>query len=227
MQWFDEWLGEYLSVLGIEGESEVRQAAAWEAVFAAAGFTEAEVRRAGAEVLANLPQLADSPDRFLGKVPMHLAALQRRVRQRRAVQFTHSPDTSADDRLGACVLCKGTGRVVVPHPASVAGGAWVGTTGTTRSNAVQFYALAVVCRCFRGAALRDRLDRQRSKFVLLEEYDRQNPHWAAQLERRRREESAERRARPPGNSPEEQRWQQLVLSLSGQFGVRSESGEDG
>lgn len=217
MDWFKDWLLEYASAVGLNTPDELRSAALWRDVFKAGKYGEDEVRTAGLAVLANLPALADSPDRFLGKAPMHLAAIQRRLRSGRAAGLSHSQEMpTADERLGVCALCGGTGRVSVPHPKAVVNGQWVQVNG-------RFYSLAVVCDCALGTWLLYRLDRGKVKFLLLREYHAGNPRWREQLQQHRAEEAATKRA--TAGRPDES-WEELKLRLAGSFGVR-EPGEEG
>ncbi len=217
MDWFKDWLAGYAAVVGLTTPEELRSAALWRDVFKAGKYTEAEVREAAALVLANLPALADSPDRFLGKAPMHLAAIQRRLRSGRAAGLSHSQEMpDADERFGVCALCHSTGRVTVPHPKCVANGQWVQQHGI-------FYTVAVICDCPLGTWILHRLDRGKIKFLLLREYHGINPRWREQLAQHRAEEAATHRANEPRKN---ESWEQLKLRLAGSFGVRDEPGGD-
>ncbi len=210
MDWFKDWLLQYSSVVGLNTPEELRSAALWRDVFKAGKYTEGEVREAAAAVLANLPALADSPDRFLGKAPMHLAALQRRLRSGRASGISHSQEMpTADEQLGVCALCDGAGRVTVPHPKCIANGQWVQVNGC-------FYSLAVICNCQLGTWLLYRLDRGKVKFLLLHEYHEINPRWREQLQQHRAESAATERANTGAANPS---WEELKLRLAGSFGI--------
>lgn len=221
MEWFKNWLQSYSDAIGLNAPEELRSAALWREVFRAGKYTEDEVRAAGDAVLANLPALADSPDRFLGKAPMHLAALQRRLRAARSgsapFASAHSREMpTADERLGVCGLCQGSGRVPVPHPAGVRGGLWVQVHGS-------FPTLAVVCSCALGGWLLGRLDRAKWKFLTLREYEVAYPFWRQQLAQHAAEEAATRAATAPRA---EESWEELKRRLADSFGVR-EPGEEG
>jgi hypothetical protein len=104
----------------------------------------------------------------------HLAALQQRMRQRRR-EGTYQPQPEEIDDRGKCVLCLGTGRVIVPNPKALHKGEW-GTCAVLCNCALGRWWEAQQ-RCWLEQRKKDNIPRQRN----LNDYEREVPDWKERL----------------------------------------------
>ena len=100
-----QWAQYHATLFGLDTERDAEMLLAWVDVFREAGYDAGELREASQWLAAHdAPRYRSDP----------LAAIQAHVRQRRERQLTRR-DQAPDDR-GACTLCGGSGRVIVPDP---------------------------------------------------------------------------------------------------------------
>lgn len=118
------WIDRHAAIFALTTEQDARMLMEWCGLFAAAGWTPAELTEATDWIALH------SPPRFRSE---HLAALQERVRGRRQGR---PPADEAPDEMGRCTLCHGAGLVSVPSPKALALDRW----GT----------MAVACHCALG-----------------------------------------------------------------------------
>lgn len=114
MTW-DEWARQHFAVFGMSTQADANMLSEWQRLFASAGFTADEVAEATDWVATH------DPPRFRSD---QLAALQARVRARRAAETTRGP---AEPAASSCGLCGGSGVACgLPNPDAMerAGGRW-------------------------------------------------------------------------------------------------------
>ena len=133
----------------------------------------------------------------------HLKALLAVLREVVAARLTAAADAdrrrSGPDR-GTCTLCRGTGRVTVPHPRAVSGGRWV-PLHIARGGA-SWYTAAVLCRCPLGSWYAQhggmaRKDGVQLAQLTLDAYERICPGWRDELHHRAAEDRAVAAERNP------------------------------
>ncbi len=121
---------------------------------------------------------ADHPAKLLGIVRLGKAEIIKRQQ---------AEEEARADSI-ACQLCRGTGMVIVPLPASVRDEAWV----------YPFYSCAVTCRCPKGRRRQDKMNEirdeaQRPRFMDLDAYEARVgnfwPEMVCDRENRRRDEA--------------------------------------
>lgn len=205
MQGFSDWLKHHCTVFSIYDPERIETVASWQPLFDAAGYTAAELTTATDWLAMNA-----SP-----KYPSdHLGAIRSRLTDQRALDYRRAEDAYPSQ----CVLCGGTGRLVVPHLAGVRDGQWL-PLRLTRIRAT-YYTCAVRCSCARGRF--GKFDGQRGGVTLLsiEEYERRNPGWRKQLVRREQEQRAQADLAPVDSA-----WQKTVQGIMDRYGIR-QPGED-
>lgn len=175
-QWFDAWVGHHSTVFGMDREQDLATFLSWRELFVAAGYTAAELTEATDWVAVNVPLKYRSE---------HLAALQERIRTRRAEAL--AKDRRAEISWPDCHLCGGCAFVSVPVLSQVADGRWHG-----------YATCAVFCACPRGQRERERFEGRcqgkRKIPLALAEYEPRNPAWREQLDARKAFEGARLRA---------------------------------
>lgn len=182
---FTEWAFHHSKIFGLT-EAETRTLLSWEEIFF--DYLPDELTRATTE-LARTPG-AFAEDRFAGKMAMHLAAIQRRVKDFRAIAYRKRVDETRLDQ-GTCLICSGTGRVIVPHAKGISGGRWV-PIKTARGGAC-YYTMAVLCHCGLGRWIEGQGDPEKREWRL-EEYAAFNPGWPGQMLSRDQEQRAAAKA---------------------------------
>ena len=174
---FHLWADNHAATFGMTPEKHAETFVAWRKVFEAAKYTAAELAEATTFLAAN------NPPRW---APEHLAGINARIRDRRAVEYRKKTDVQERDR-GVCTLCSGTGYVVVPHLQGVRDGNWVPVRATR--SLPSYYTVAVLCRCQLGLWVGGRMSPDKLP-MSIDRYERQNPRWRDQLMARHREMSA-------------------------------------
>ncbi len=198
--WFEAWARAYAIVFGLSPD-ELAVVFGWEDFFIASGFVAEDLDEA-TRVLSQDPGAMvrrAGEAKFLGKCPIHLAAIQSFMRDRRAVSYEREVETY-EDRYGACPHCGGSGRVVVPLLAGVRDGEWV-PLRVARGSAT-WYTAAVACSCRLGEWLNQRLadssgKKQRQPLMTLGSYESKNPRWRIQMAARIRAQTAKVRIGNP------------------------------
>jgi hypothetical protein len=157
------WIEYHATTFGFRKDEDVRMLAEWADLFAAAGYSPAEVLAASRALVTD------------GRLPQYrtdqLTALFDAARDARNKAAPAAP--AVEDR-GACVDCSGTGWVAVPHPKTISG-------ATDR-----WYTCAVLCHCALG-----RWKLQATKWVTatgrddtpmtLDSYARMYPDWKERM----------------------------------------------
>ena len=175
LSWFEAWAENYATVFGLRDAGDLAGLLAWEPVLAA---TAVELRDATAWLVANPRALGTSEGRYAGKLALHLAALQARLRDCRAVRYQRTVDARERDDRGTCTLCGGSGRVVVPHRAGVQGDNWVPLT--VARGGPSYYTEAVLCSCALGNWFGSRMEAEKRPGPFVE-YEAINPAWRVQM----------------------------------------------
>lgn len=205
-------------LFGITDKTDMRTLASWESLFIAAGYLPAELDEASRHLAGNLAEILAGEGRYLGKMPAHLAAIQQRIRQRRAVTYSRQVEEFREDR-GTCTICQGGGTVPgLPHLGGIRDGQWVPMNVARGGPA--YYTQAVTCSCPLGRWFNQHRPPDRA-LMSLEEYQAKNPRWQLQLWQRQRELLAQAALTPADTT-----WQELMARLAEGWGVR-QPGEDG
>lgn len=204
-EWFNVWCLRHANVFGIANANGLAMIASWEDLFAAAGYSAADLNDA-TDWLAT-----HAPPKFLNE---HLGAITNRIRDRKAVDGRRE-SLEVHDR-GSCTTCGGTGHVTVPHPGGVVDGEWV-PQRFARGGAT-YYTVAVYCRCALGRWFEGRHDND-EKTWNLDRYEPRNPRWRVHMESRRSERNARASLGPVDDG-----WTDLVDHLLRQAGV--DTGEE-
>ena len=199
--WYARWAKLYAEVFGLRDEGDLRALLAWEDALSA---SEGDLYASSDWLAANPAAFGTTDARFAGRLAMHLGALRVALREQRAIAYRR--ELSEIDRHGTCTRCGNTGRVVVAHVSGVRGGEWV-PLKVARGGA-HYYTMAVWCPCRLGRWLEGNHDQKHGAMLHLEQYERANPQWEEQVERRRREQAALAALSPP--SPE---WAALMNRL--------------
>jgi hypothetical protein len=109
----------------------------------------------------------------------HLRELTAFLRLLRAERLPDGSWSDAEGDRGSCVLCGGSGRVIVPHPRAVRDGEWV-PLHVARGGA-HWYTCAVCCACALGRWYGQhglvRRGREQKALMSLDAYERLNPNW--------------------------------------------------
>src|SRR5262249_33508165 len=121
MKGFAAWAERHSRTFGLT-DSEKPTLQSWEPLFETVGATSEDLQEATSYLAVNQQCFTNSETRFLGKLPMHLALLQCRIREQRAIQEKKS--LSESSMMGTCLTCGNTGRVIVPRLQSVKDGQW-------------------------------------------------------------------------------------------------------
>ncbi len=172
----------------------------WGDLFDTAGFSYADRDEATAYLSAHPEALGAEKTRFAGKMVAHLDAIQRRVRDRKAVQHVRQDEERREEE-GVCVLCGNAGMITVPHPKGVVNGEWV-QQKVARGGA-STYTIGVTCPCPAGrwrydqqtAYLSERHARARKEGPAprpwsLDAYQKFNPKWREHMRQQLAEQLA-------------------------------------
>ncbi len=135
-----DWESYYATFFGFRGDEDLAMLTAWTDHFAKAGYTIAELLEATDDVATRPPKYRAD----------HYQMLQEAVSTLRALRCRAEPEE--EDRFPPCLMCGGTGMVVVPHPRNAN------------------YTCAVKCGCSRGINLRNDM-------MTLSDYERSHPGW--------------------------------------------------
>lgn len=178
---FKGWSDRYGSLFGMAQEADFQMFDSWFEVFCSCGYSVAELDAARLEI-------AQNPPRFRNE---HLAAIHAAVRGRRKEELRRRfagqpPDPS---EVGECAECGDSGMVVVPHPAYVTAGEWMG-----HGSFGYRPTAAVACRCYRGRRVLEHYDSmppsQQDRVgrpMGLDAYQRVAPGWKSLMAKRDRE----------------------------------------
>src|SRR3990167_9190246 len=128
MQGFDDWAARYRRLFSLNRPEDSQLFAEWELVFDKAGFTADDLEAAIDILSLNPPQTRGG----------HHKAL---VDGCRRVQADRRGKASAPMQGQRCALCLQSGRVIVPHIATI--------NGTVRG----WHTMAVACMCEYGRRL--------------------------------------------------------------------------
>jgi hypothetical protein len=144
---YNVWSRRHGETFGFSHPNDPAVFARWYEVFAAAGYTAAELG-AATDVIAMRPEPLKWRDD-------HLAAIHAALRSKRSGEWaakvrSYRPDES---EVGECAYCGGSGWAVVPHPKYVMAGEWSAGILGRRPTA------AVTCLCHRGRAALEGWDR--------------------------------------------------------------------
>lgn len=145
---YDDWMLRHKTIFGFTFDNDIAMLVSWVDIFRLAGFDPVELDEATTWLA-----LGGSPS----KREQHLRALQDRVREQRGRALTRRP---AEEDRGTCVLCGGTGRVVVPLP-----------------HPQRWMTQAVLCRCPLGRWFGDQQGSARTPQRTLADYEREFPRW--------------------------------------------------
>lgn len=184
-----EWVDFYGGCFGWLSDADLRMFDAWRRVFAASGYTMAELRDAAKALAANPPKWRSD----------HLARIHQHVRESRfAAQVAREREAREANEKKPCELCGDTGLVVVPHSRAVVNGEW----------RAPFYTMGVACECGAGFSVRSPMIRRYDAWVennrkgkmppviaRLQDYERENPFWREQVRQKAEAQKAEVAAR--------------------------------
>jgi len=177
--WYLAWMNHHLLTFGIKTHDAVQAFTNWYGMFAAFGYTEAELREATASVINSGPPPVRIGDHYLAIKKAIGAA--RNTRQREELDSDTHPD------LGRCVDCGDTGIVSVPHPDFADPQGWRPIKHNAAGDPV-YCRMGVTCRCNRGHQIHQaQLSRVVEKklkaaSMTLEEYtDTKNYTWRQQI----------------------------------------------
>ena len=184
--WFDAWAFQHATIFGFS-DGELTTILSWRERFLTAGYLRAELDEATKWLASNPQQVAANGMAYLGKMTAHLAALQTRIHDQRAVEY-QTGAAQKESELGTCVLCSGTGWVVVPHLGGILAGEWM--PQKIARAAASYYTQSVLCSCALGNWLAPKMEFKTiagkvMNAMTLESYQRKNPRWKIQLEKRR------------------------------------------
>lgn len=175
---FSDWAERHGNTFGInQTRQDFAMLTAWQRVFEIAGYTLAELDAA-------TDAMALAPPRTRWD---HLDSIHANVRLQRRRRLADAEQKRRDEygeSVGQCVLCFDCGTLSVPHPRHIENGRWDFCT-----------FVSVVCFCWRGrqitqlqtdrfnSAQADRKDKPGDRPALtLQQYERVNPAWKAQME---------------------------------------------
>ena len=173
---YDGWVETHLRIFGLDSASNGPMLLDWEPCFEDLGFSANELDAASRTILAKPPKWRSD----------HFAALKNAVvvarLHFRGMQMA-AEEAKAD--RGVCVLCRGSGFVVVPHPQCIAYGEW------QPSRFGRYDTAAVTCRCPLGSIRSASQDsgeatpkrRARPKQMTLESFEQRMPSWKAEMAR--------------------------------------------
>lgn len=149
-------------------DAEADMVAHWAALLANEGFAADELAAASEWLVVH------DPPKWRDK---HCDRLKERVLSQRVLSRSVGP---RPDDPGTCCLCGGSGMVSVPGCAGL-----VTRSGATLDGAEPWSLFAVLCRCALGRWLRPRQGDENRRLTL-DDYEKLNPDWRQQLERRGR-----------------------------------------
>ena len=208
--WYARWAAVYAEVFGLNDEADLRTLLAWEE---ALGAGESELFAAGEWLTANPGAFGRTEARFAGRLAMHLGALQYALREGKAIAYRR--ELASVQEQGTCVLCSGSGRLIVPHLSGVRDGAWV-PMKVARGGAT-YYTMAVWCACRLGRWLEGQQNAKWGTMLNIDQYARKNPGWESQSARR-----ADARRSLDALGKPSPAWDDLVVRLMKQYGVGTE-----
>lgn len=183
---FVGWAQHHSEVFGLTNE-EFNTVLSWERYFVANGFHHHDLEEATRVLAADPPFMVRMAGeaKYLGKTTVHLAALEKFMRDGMARTFQRQAETYASEH-GDCTVCSGTGRVVVPHHASIKRGQWAPIR--VGKLPPYFATCAVMCSCALGKWMADKqggpirgTNRKTPRALSLELYENLNPDWHRQL----------------------------------------------
>ena len=152
---YADWAQHHGSLFGLASDQDAQMLLLWADLFAQIGYTPGQLLAASQRIAASDPPRFRSD--HLRLLKDHLAALTlTSQREQRAAAAAHD-----------CLLCGGSGRVVVPYPEPIQRlGGW--------------YTCAVLCRCPLGLWLAQNQQGELRMQGLLD-YERENPRWREQM----------------------------------------------
>lgn len=217
--WYAAWTEEYSRMFGIRDPLDVRTLLSWRFVFSATRTSEAEMKAAALWLASNVGVLGEVRERFGGKMTMHLSAIQRALREVRALDKDRieARQREQESRLGTCTICGSSGMVTVPNPKHVENGEWRPVRIARGGSGPSYYTCAVLCSCALGRWKADRQSHERRQMTL-DQYHAINPAWRQQMDERAEERRAEANASP---APAE--WQRCIQGVIDRFFERQKT----
>lgn len=191
--WFTVWAVRHGTIFGLTSDVDAAAMREWKRIFESADYTVSELDNATTKIATETQRVTAGGARFLGKMMAHLEAIRIAIAESRTIDYQRDKESQREDR-GTCAICGNSGRVIVPHLASVVGDAWMLLRSARQAIGTQ-YTMAVCCMCPIGRWLYDRCEIQRgphkgSRLMRLYDYERRNPMWRGQLEQRQMEVDA-------------------------------------
>jgi hypothetical protein len=177
---FEQWAQRHAEIFGMTSEAELKSILAWRDLFDAAGYRSDELEAATRYLALRPAELAAGDERFGGKMLMHLAAVQRRIIDCRALIY-RADVAEIEQTRGTCTLCSGSGRVIVPHRLAIEFGEWM-PIKVARGGLGATYYQAVLCTCPLGRWVGAHITKDEHRPSRLEDYEKENPAWRWQLE---------------------------------------------
>lgn len=204
--WYAAWAEHHCTVFGMTTEADLKTVLSWEPILCVAGDQES-LADATEWLATNLSVLNEY--RFIGRLPGHLASVQRALREVMAV----TPPASLDDeKFGVCAICNSTGRVLVPRLESVRNGEWRPIASRVGRPTYQSYLVACSCKLGTWWA-GNRTPITGKSYLTLDDYTARNPRWRIQVERRAEEARQQSKLAGPVE------WQKAVDSLVAKFSI--------
>lgn len=204
---YSDWADYHRTLFGFGRDDDWEMLLSWYEVLES--HSPEELRRASAAMAKAVAPAC----RFLRD---HLFEIQRLVLTARAKRL---PGEAADEATySRCAHCDNTGRVIVPHPKSVQSGDWQPMMIAAIPN---YYTLAVLCRCYAGRRIQSSLAGATVNYVTLDEYQRFNPHWKAQIAKRNQQLRTE--SKLAGFNP----FKEIVREIQQRLGVAAGAREPG
>jgi hypothetical protein len=182
---YDAWSKRHAAMFGFSHANDGAVFAAWFEVFAASGYSAADLHGATDELAKRTDRIGWREDHLFA---INAFVIGRRVAKRKA-------DEPPPDEFGECTLCGNSGLVVVPHPKYVEGREWKGHWLGYRPTA------AVTCSCWSGRRWLDGYDRRPAGYrdrikrpLALEAYQKRVPGWKTMMDTREAAATAAARA---------------------------------
>lgn len=173
-QW-NKWAARHAATFGLTSDGDAVMFAAWREVFSRAGYAIEELHEATDFISVT------NPPRWRNE---HLAAINRRINERRRAMMLHNQAQAEREGAEAHALCDGTGRVYVPHLSCVIDGNWTHP----------WYTTTVLCTCQRGTRIRESFVKPDGTILHsamgIEQYTLLNGDWRKQMSDRRHFQTA-------------------------------------